>query len=109
VPAKPSRQSVGSVGELAGSLGPAAWQRVCMGWHHHMTRVALVHLTSPPELTLDRVVRWLVSAIGVPRVIGEAAIQLVDDHIHRNRVARKPHMKSWMHKHGNRVEKFIPL
>jgi SRSO17 transposase len=210
VPTKPSRESVCSVGELAGSLGPAAWQRVCVGqgaqgplvfefaavrvwavrhgeagrpiwlvirrsleegqevkyyvsnaaettplevlaqvactrhkveefledsksylgmaeyetrswvgWHHHMTLVALAHLfitlarrdlqKKTPELTLDRVVRLLVSAIGVPRLSVEAAIRLVDYHIHRNRVARNSHMKSWVLKHGNRVEKFVPL
>jgi hypothetical protein len=61
------------------------------------------------ELTLDRVVRLLLSAIGVPKLSVAAAIRLVDYHIHRNRIARNSHMKSWMLKHGNRVEKFVPL
>ena len=62
-----------------------------------------------PELTLDRVVRLLWRAIGIPKLSVEAAIELVNYHINRNRIARNSHMKSWMLKHGNRVEKFVPL
>ncbi len=61
------------------------------------------------HLTLDRVVRLLWSAIGVPRLSLEAAIELVNYHINRNRIARNSHMKSWMLKHRNRGEKFVPL
>src|SRR5581483_130192 len=62
-----------------------------------------------PELTLDRVVRLLWSAIGVPQLSIEAAIELVDYHINRNRIARNSHMKSWMLKNGDRIAKFVPL
>ena len=84
-----------------------------------MTLVALAHLfitltrrdlqKKTPELTLDRVVRLLWSAIGRPLLSVEAAIELVNYHINRNQIARNSHMKSWMLKHGNRVEKFVPL
>jgi SRSO17 transposase len=102
-------------------LGMAQYEtRSWIGWHHHMTLVALAHLfitlarrdlqkKQMPELTLDRVVRLLVSAIGIPRLSVEAAIELVNYHINRNRIARNSHMKSWMLKHGNRIEKFVPL
>lgn len=84
-----------------------------------MSLVALAHLfitltrrdlqEKTPELTLDRVVRLLWSAIGVPRLSVEAAIELVNYHINRNRIARNSHMKSWMLRHGNRGEKSVPL
>ncbi len=101
-------------------LGMAEYEtRSWVGWHHHMSLVALAHLfitlarqdlgKKAPELTLDRVVRLLQSALGVPRLSIEAAIRLVDYHINRNRIARNSHMKSWMKKHGERVEKFVPL
>ena len=101
-------------------LGMAQYEtRSWIGWHHHMSLVALAHLfitltrrdlqKKTPELTLDRVVRLLWSAIGIPKLSVEAAIELVNYHINRNRIARNSHMKSWMLKHGNRVEKFVPL
>jgi SRSO17 transposase len=93
--------------------------RSWIGWHHHMSLVAMAHLfitltrldlqKETPELTLDRVVRLLWSAIGVPKLSVEAAIRLVDYHINRNRIARNSHMKAWMLKHGHRVDKFVPL
>ena len=93
--------------------------RSWIGWHHHMSLVAMAHWfivlarldlqKKAPELTLDRVVRLLWSAIGVPKLSIEAAIGLVDYHINRNRIARNSHMKSWMLKHGTRIEKFVPL
>ena len=101
-------------------LGMAQYEtRSWIGWHHHMSLVAMAHLfitlarrdlqKKTPELTLDRVVRLLLSAIGLPKLSVETAIRLVDYHINRNRIARNSHMKSWMLKHAGRVEKFIPL
>ncbi len=103
-----------------GYLGMAQYEtRSWTGWHHHMSLVALAHLfitltrrdlqKKTPELTLDRVVRLLWSAIGRPTLSVEAAIELVNYHINRNRIARNSHMKSWMLKHGHRGEKFVPL
>ena len=93
--------------------------RSWIGWHHHMSLVALAYrfitLTrlelqkDTPELTLDRVIRLLWSAIGMPTLSVEAAIELVNYHINRNRIARNSHMKSCMLKHGDRVAKFVPL
>jgi SRSO17 transposase len=89
------------------------------GWHHHMTLVAMAHLfitlarlelgKKTPELTLDRVVRLLDSALGIPKLSEAAAIRLMDYHINRNRIARNSHMKSWMLTHRNWSEKFVPL
>jgi SRSO17 transposase len=101
-------------------LGMAQYEtRSWVGWHHHMSLVALAHLfitltrrdlqKRTPELTLDRVVRLLWSAIGRPTLSVEAAIELVNYHINRNRIARDSHMKSWMAKNGDRVAKFVPL
>ena len=101
-------------------LGMAQYEtRSWIGWHHHMSLVALAHLfitlarldlqKKAPELTLDRVVRLLWSALGIEKLSVEAAIELVNYHINRNRIARNSHMKSWMLKHGNRGEKFVPL
>jgi SRSO17 transposase len=101
-------------------LGMAQYEtRSWIGWHHHMSLVAMAHLfitlarrdlqKKTPELTLDRVVRLLLSAIGLPKLSVETAIRLVDYHINRNRIARNSHMKSWMLKHAGRVEKFVPL
>jgi SRSO17 transposase len=106
--------------DAKGYLGMAQYEtRSWIGWHHHMSLVAMAHLfitlarldlqKETPELTLDRVVRLLLSAIGMPKLSVEAAIRLVDYHINRNRIARNSHMKSWMLKHGDRVEKFVPL
>jgi SRSO17 transposase len=106
--------------DAKGYLGMAQYEtRSWIGWHHHMSLVALAHLfitltrlelqKKTPELTLDRVVRLLWSAIARPTLSVEAAIELVNYHINRNRIARDSHMKSWMHKHGNRGEKFVPL
>jgi SRSO17 transposase len=101
-------------------LGMAQYEtRSWVGWHHHMSLVAMAHLfitlarldlqKKAPELTLDRVVRLLWSALGVPKLSVEAAIALVNYHINRNRIAMNSHMKSWMLKHGNWGEKFVPL
>ena len=98
-------------------LGMAQYEtRSWIGWHHHMSLVAMAHLfitlarldlqNKTPELTLDRVVRLLWSAMGVPKLSLEAAIDLVNYHINRNRIATNSHMKSWMLKHGNWGEKF---
>jgi SRSO17 transposase len=101
-------------------LGMAQYEtRSWIGWHHHMSLVAMAHLfitltrrdlqKKAPELTLDRVIRLLVSAIGVAKLSIEASLRLVDYHINRNRIARNSHTKSWIEKHGDRVRKFVPL
>jgi hypothetical protein len=84
-----------------------------------MTLVALAHLfitltrrelqEKTPELTPDRVVRLLWSAIERPTLSVEAAIDLVNYQINRNRIARDSHMKFWMYRHGSRGERFVPL
>jgi SRSO17 transposase len=101
-------------------LGMSQYEtRSWIGWHHHMSLVAMAYLfitlarldlqKKAPELTLDRAVRLLVSALSLPKLSVEAAIELVNYYINRNRIARNSHMKSWMLKHGNWGEKFVPL
>src|SRR5262249_48309345 len=87
-------------------LGMAQYQtRSWVGWHHHMTLVALAHLfvilvrrrlqRDVPELTLDRTVRLLGAALEEPELKLVRAIALVDYHVRRNEVARKSHAKTW--------------
>ena len=86
--------------------------RSWVGWHHHMTLVALAHLfvtltrqrleKKSPELTLDRTVRLLEAALEEPELRLPRAIALVDYHVRRNKVARKSHDKTWQAKHRGR-------
>jgi SRSO17 transposase len=99
-------------------LGMAQYEtRSWVGWHHHMTLVALAHLfvilvrrrlqRDVPELTLDRTVRLLEAALGEPELRLVRAIALVDYHVRRNEVARRSHAKTWRAKH--RGLKFLRL
>lgn len=58
-------------------------------------------------MTLDRTVRLLQRAIAVPGLSLELALLLVEYHIHRNRIARRSHTKTWLARH-KRV-KLLPL
>jgi hypothetical protein len=60
-----------------------------------------------PELTLDRAVRLLQRAMEIPGLTLELALRLVDYHIHRNKIARQSHTKTWMARHKN--VKLLPL
>ena len=73
-------------------LGMAQYEtRSWVGWHHHMTLVAMAHLfvtltrlrleKKSPELTLDRTVRLLEAALEEPGLTLELAIALVDYHV----------------------------
>jgi SRSO17 transposase len=99
-------------------LGMAQYEtRSWVGWHHHMSLVAMAHLfitltrrvlgTKTPELTLDRTVRLLQRAIEVPELTLEMAIELVKYHIHRNKVAKLSHTKTWFATH--KEVKLLPL
>src|SRR4051812_20522964 len=52
-----------------------------------------------PELTLDRVVWLLRSALPEGHLSEERAILLMDYYTNRNRVARASHEKTWREKH----------
>ena len=58
-------------------------------------------------MTLDRTVRLLQRAIEVPGLSLGLAVLLVDYHIHRNKVARQSHTKTWLARHKN--VKLLPL
>jgi SRSO17 transposase len=99
-------------------LGMAEYEtRSWVGWHHHMTLVALAHLfvilmrrrlrRDVPELTLDRTVRLLEAALEEPGLGLVRAIALVEYHVRRNEVARRSHAKTWRAKH--RGLKFLRL
>ena len=91
-------------------LGMAQYEtRSWIGWHHHMSLVALAHLfvtltnrdlkKKTPGLTLDRTVRLLQRALEIPGLTLELALRLVDYHIHRNETARRSHTKTWLERH----------
>jgi SRSO17 transposase len=95
-------------------LGMAQYEtRSWIGWHHHMTLVGLAHLFVTltrrrlrhhvSELTLDRTVRLLEAALEEPELKLCRAIELVDYHVRRNKVAKASHEKTWKKKHKDVV------
>ncbi len=91
-------------------LGMAQYEtRSWVAWHHHMTLVGLAHLfvtltrkrlkKKVPELTLDRTVRLLEAALDEPYLRLARAIELVEYHIRRNKIAKASHDKTWRRKH----------
>jgi len=91
-------------------LGMAAYEsRAWTSWHHHMALVALAHLyvtltkrdlkREVPELTLDMALCLLRSAFARRKLTDNQAIDLVEYHLRRNRIARDSHRKSWLRKH----------
>src|SRR5262249_3930248 len=91
--------------------------RSWVGWHHHMTLVGLAHLfvtlvqrrlqKKTPELTLDRTVRLLETALEEPELRLPRSTALVVYHGRRNEVTRTSHAKTWRAKH--RGVKFLRL
>src|SRR4030042_4274829 len=99
-------------------LGMAGYEaRAWTSWHHHMALVALAHLyvtltkrdlkRNVPELTLDMALRLLRSAFAQPTLNEQEAIDLVDYHLERNRVAHESHRKSWLQKHKQLARKIF--
>ena len=58
-------------------------------------------------MTLDRTVRLLQRAMEVPGLSLDVALLLVEYHIHRNKIARRSHTKTWMTRH--KKVKLLPL
>ena len=52
-----------------------------------------------PELTLDLALRVLRSALPQPTLTKPVAMEIVEYHLHRNRIARKSHGKRWLKRH----------
>ena len=52
-----------------------------------------------PELTLDMALRVLRSAFARPTLSEDEAMDIIDYHLERNRVAHESHRKSWLAKH----------
>jgi SRSO17 transposase len=91
-------------------LGMADYEsRGWESWHHHMALVALAHLyvtltkrdtrQDIPELTLDMALRILRSAFAKPTLSDQEAVDLIDYHLARNRVAHDSHRKTWLAKY----------
>jgi SRSO17 transposase len=98
-------------------LGMAACEsRAWSSWHHHMALVALAHLyvtltkremkREVPELTLDMALRLLRSAFAKADLSEEHAVDLVEYHLRRNRIAQASHRKRWQAKHEALTERF---
>jgi hypothetical protein len=99
-------------------LGMADYEaRAWTSWHHHMALVALAHLyvtltkrdlqQDVPELTLDMAVRVLRSAFAQSTRSEQEAVDLIDYHLDRNRVAHESHRKSWLVKHKRLTEELL--
>ena len=99
-------------------LGMSQYEtRSWVGWHHHMSLVAMAHLfitltrrdlkKKTPELTLDRTVHLLKSAMETPELALGLAVLLVDYYIDRNKTATRSHTKTWMARHKN--VRLLPL
>ena len=90
-------------------LGMAQYEaRAWSSWHHHMSLVGLAHLfvtltrvshKKTPALTLDMALRLLKSALSRPKLTLEDAMDIVDYHLQRNKVACESHRKSWKKRH----------
>jgi SRSO17 transposase len=99
-------------------LGMADYEtRAWTSWHHHMSLVALAHLyvtltkqelkQDVPELTLDMAVRVLQSAFAESDLNEDAAADLIEYHLRRNRTAHESHRKSWLRKHKRTKRKVL--
>jgi SRSO17 transposase len=99
-------------------LGMADYEaRSWSSWHHHMALVALAHLYvtltkrevkhDVPELTLDLALRVLRSTFARPTLSEDEAMDIIDYHIARNRVAHDSHRKSWLAKHKKLAKKLL--
>jgi SRSO17 transposase len=91
-------------------LGMADYEVRCWSsWHHHMSLVALAHLyvtltrlelrEEEPELTLDMAVRLLEASLPRPKLTEEDALELIQYHVDRNKVAHQSHRKTWLANH----------
>jgi SRSO17 transposase len=93
-----------------GDFGMSDYEaRAWTSWHHHMTMVALAHLfmtttkrelqEEMPELTLPLALELMKATMSRPTLTETDALRLTEYHLHRNRIARKSHRKSWLRKH----------
>ena len=99
-------------------LGMADYEaRAWTSWHHHMALAALAHLFvtltkrdlkhDVPDLTLDMAMRVLRSAFAKSTLSDQEAIDLIDYHRQRNKVAHDSHRKTWLAKHKRLAEKLL--
>ena len=93
-----------------GDFGMSDYEaRAWTSWHHHMTMVALAHLfmtttkhelqEEMPELTLPLALELMKATMSRPTITESDALRLTEYHLHRNKVARASHHKSWKRKH----------
>ncbi len=82
--------------------------RAWSSWHHHMSLVALAHLSvtltavdlkqDTPELTLDMAVKVLQTSFA-RHELDEDAANIIEYRLRRNPIAHQSHRKSWLRKH----------
>jgi hypothetical protein len=93
-----------------GDFGMSDYEaRAWTSWHHHMTMVAMAHLfmtttkhelqEEMPELTLPLALELMKATMSRPTLTEADALRLTEYHLHRNKVARASHHKSWKRKH----------
>lgn len=93
-----------------GDFGMSDYEaRAWTSWHHHMTMVALAHLFMTttkhelqedlPELTLPLALELMKATMSRRTLTETDALRLTEYHLHRNRIARQSHRKSWLRKH----------
>ena len=58
-----------------------------------------------PELTLDLALRVLRSSFARPTLTEDEAMDIIDYHLKRNRVAHDSHRKTWLAKHKKLAKK----
>ena len=96
--------------DAKGYLGMAQYEtRSWIGWHHHMSLVALAHMfitlthmalkKKVAALTLDRAVRLLRGAMDGDPAELLRAIRMMERYIDRNEIARACHEKAWREEH----------
>ena len=67
--------------------------------HWFVTRVQLQLKKKASGLTLDLAVRLLKAALPKRQLTTEAALEIVEYHLHRNETAKRSHTKTWQLKH----------
>ena len=91
-----------------GPQGAAATQNEVVALAHlYVTLTKRDMKRDVPELTLDTALRLLRSAFAKPTLSEQEAIDLVDYHLERNRVAHDSHRKTWLQKHKQLARKLL--
>ena len=89
------------LGQLASPHGPGSLA------HLYVTLTTRDVKHDLPELTLDLAIRILRSSFARPSISEDEAVNIIDYHLERNRVAHDSHRKSWLAKHKRLAKKLL--